>query len=236
MRKSSFSPVRPYIVSLALVVAATLLTHRFRSRIEEAAIFLPVFAAIVIGAWHGGLGPGLLATIASALLCECFLFEPYRSFSITATPPRLGLFLLVGGLIAALASARRRAAAVEQERRRWHEGMLGVIADAVIASDHEGRVTFLNAAAESLVGWGRLEALGRPLAEVFRHNREIAGQLDISVKTVETHKTHALEKPQGERLGLRPARWSLRRARSGREVEDLAEVDGRGSPSRLDRW
>ena len=168
MRRNCFSPVQPYIVALALVVAATLLTHRLRPWIEEAAIFLPAFAAIVIGAWYGGLGPGLFATVASALLCEFLLFEPYRSFSATASPARLGLFLLVGGLIAALASARSRAAAVEQVRRRWHEGILATIADAVIASDQEGRVSFLNAAAESLVGWERQEALGRPLAEVFR--------------------------------------------------------------------
>jgi hypothetical protein len=37
MRKSSFSPVQPYIVALALVVATTLLTHRLRPWIEEAA-------------------------------------------------------------------------------------------------------------------------------------------------------------------------------------------------------
>jgi PAS domain S-box-containing protein len=167
MRKSSISPVRPYIVALALVVAATLLTHRLRPWIEEAVIFLPAFTAIVIGAWYGGLGPGLVATVTSALLCEFSLFEPYRSFSATASPARLGLFLLVGGLIAALAAARSRAADVERERRRWHEGILSTIADAVIASDHEGRVSFLNAAAESLVGWQRLEAPGRPLTEVF---------------------------------------------------------------------
>src|SRR3954447_4086951 len=49
MRKSSFSAVPSYIVALALVVAATLLSYYFRPWVEEAVIFLPVFAAIVIG-------------------------------------------------------------------------------------------------------------------------------------------------------------------------------------------
>ncbi len=42
------------------------------------------------------------------------------------------------------------------------------IGDAVVATDAEGRVTRLNAAAERLTGWSAAEALGRPLAEVFR--------------------------------------------------------------------
>ena len=41
------------------------------------------------------------------------------------------------------------------------------IADAVITTDVEGRVTSLNRVAEALTEWTNHEALGRPLAEVF---------------------------------------------------------------------
>ncbi len=45
---------------------------------------------------------------------------------------------------------------------------LDSIGDAVIATDAEGRVARMNRTAERLTGWAAAEALGQPLAEVFR--------------------------------------------------------------------
>jgi PAS domain S-box-containing protein len=42
------------------------------------------------------------------------------------------------------------------------------IGDAVIATDMEGKVDFLNEVAERLTGWAQATAKGRPLTEVFR--------------------------------------------------------------------
>jgi len=41
------------------------------------------------------------------------------------------------------------------------------IGDAVIATDSEGRISFLNPAAAALTGWTEQEALGRPVRDVF---------------------------------------------------------------------
>ncbi|MDP9036098.1 MAG: PAS domain S-box protein [Myxococcota bacterium] len=46
--------------------------------------------------------------------------------------------------------------------------ILRSIGDAVIATDVAGRVTFMNAVAESLTGWSSPEAVGQPLRRVFR--------------------------------------------------------------------
>ncbi|MHB8091437.1 MAG: GAF domain-containing protein [Syntrophales bacterium] len=45
---------------------------------------------------------------------------------------------------------------------------LHALGDGVIATDAEGRVEFLNPAAEALTAWGNEEAHGKPLEEVFR--------------------------------------------------------------------
>jgi PAS domain S-box-containing protein len=70
-----------------------------------------------------------------------------------------------------------------QEALRRNEESLAItlesIGDAVIATDADGRITRLNRAGERLTGWTCDEALGRPLAEVFRifdaRTREPAG-------------------------------------------------------------
>jgi diguanylate cyclase (GGDEF)-like protein/PAS domain S-box-containing protein len=45
---------------------------------------------------------------------------------------------------------------------------LNSIGDAVLCTDVTGKVTYLNLVAEAMTGWGREEAIGRPLADVFR--------------------------------------------------------------------
>jgi diguanylate cyclase (GGDEF)-like protein/PAS domain S-box-containing protein len=45
---------------------------------------------------------------------------------------------------------------------------LNSIGDAVLCTDISGKITYLNLVAESMTGWCREEAIGKPLAEVFR--------------------------------------------------------------------
>ena len=62
-----------------------------------------------------------------------------------------------------------RAARSEVQERLAHiRTTVASIGDAVIATDHEGRVEWLNPAAEALTGWPGAEAAGLPLGEVFR--------------------------------------------------------------------
>jgi PAS domain S-box-containing protein len=48
----------------------------------------------------------------------------------------------------------------------WASTALRSISDAVITTDARGSITFLNQAAEELIGWTSASALGRPLGEV----------------------------------------------------------------------
>src|SRR6185312_11112227 len=76
-----------------------------------------VFFAVLISAWYGGLGPGLLATALTALLALVLLVLP----APTVPPWRvvsIGLYLagevLITFLVEALHAARRRAEATER--------------------------------------------------------------------------------------------------------------------------
>ena len=63
------------------------------------------------------------------------------------------LLLGVGANQTAIVVQRRRAEEQVHEQREWLRVTLASIGDAVIATDTEGRVTFLNAVAEALTGW-----------------------------------------------------------------------------------
>ena len=73
---------------------------------------------------------------------------------------------------------RQRAHAENQagESREWLQVTLAAIGDGVIATDRQGRVRFLNAAAQRLTGWRAAEAAGLPIDELLRLFDERNGQ------------------------------------------------------------
>jgi diguanylate cyclase (GGDEF)-like protein/PAS domain S-box-containing protein len=64
------------------------------------------------------------------------------------------------------------------EEKERAQVTLNSIGDAVLTTDLLGNITYLNLVAETMTGWSSEEALGRPLAEVFKiidgNNREPA--------------------------------------------------------------
>lgn len=63
-----------------------------------------------------------------------------------------------------------------REREKWFSTTLKSIADAVIATDKNGSITFMNAAAERLTGWMQDELLGARLTDVFKIVNSKTGQ------------------------------------------------------------
>lgn len=96
----------------------------------------------------------------------------------------------------------------------WLRVTLSSIGDAVLTTDVESRVTFLNPVAESLTGWSMEDAAGQPMAAVFRIvNEETRNQ-------VENPATKALR--EGVIVGL--ANHTLLIAKDGTErpIDDSA--------------
>ncbi len=77
------------------------------------------------------------------------------------------LLLGVGANQTAIVVQRRRAEEQVRQQQEWLRVTLASIGDAVIATDTQGHVTFLNGVAQELTGWMQEEAQGRPLETVF---------------------------------------------------------------------
>lgn len=84
----------------------------------------------------------------------------------------LGLAFYLSRRNLQLERSAAEALAAERERLRI---TLASIGDAVLTTDGDSRVTFTNAAAESVTGWSTLEMLGQPLEAVFRILSERTG-------------------------------------------------------------
>lgn len=87
--------------------------------------------------------------------------------------------LSTGEIVALYEDVTRR---ISDEQALWLEKeraqvTLSSIGDAVITTDTQGRITFINPVAERLTGWGQKEALGQRLPEVFSIRDERSGQV-----------------------------------------------------------
>ncbi len=162
------------VASVALALALKLMLDPFTA---QDAPFLLVFGAIMVSAWYGGLGPGLLATVLAGLATDYFFLYPRGSFSglgLEAIP--LVVFFLEGTLLSAvveaLRAAGRRAEASVREARDHQESLRrseerfrllvqGVRDYAIFMLDPEGRVTTWNEGAERINGYEAREIVGR---------------------------------------------------------------------------
>jgi diguanylate cyclase (GGDEF)-like protein/PAS domain S-box-containing protein len=107
--------------------------------------------------------------------------------------------------------------------RERAEATLDSIGDAILSTDNQGKITYLNAVAERMMGWTLGEARGRRLSEVFhivdRETRESAANpLEFAIE-------------QDQMLGLAADCLLIRRDGSELAIEDSAAAirdhDGR---------
>src|SRR5215208_2972159 len=177
------SPLLRYGVAVLAVGVAFGLKLLLDPIIVQDVPFLLVFGAIMVSAWFGGLGPGLLATVTAGLTTDYFFLDPkvtVSGLSLESVP--LLVFLLEGTLVCllveALRAARSRAegSALEAEHQRERlrrneehfrslvEGMRNY---AIFTLDPKGRVASWNAGAERLEGYKSEEIVGEHFSVFF---------------------------------------------------------------------
>ena len=131
--------------------------------------YVTLFPAVMVSAWLGGFGPGILSTCLSSVSAAYLWLAPARALGVASPGGLVGLLLFWGVCFAlsSLHEASRRAIRLVAEAEERLRATLVGIGDGVIATDEQGRVTRLNPVAETLTGWTESEALGRPLGDVF---------------------------------------------------------------------
>ena len=90
---------------------------------EPDALVTPLFfLAILLSAWVGGIGPGLLAAVLAMLAIDYFFLEPRYSLRLDlAELPHLVVFLVSAVLVSSWSVARRRAEKLLRQARDEQE-------------------------------------------------------------------------------------------------------------------
>src|ERR1700752_687063 len=99
--------------------------------------FITLFPGVMLSAWLGGLGPGVLATLVSALAATYFWIAPSGSLFVSAPNDLLGLlvFATVGIVFSLLNETWRRTALTLVESEERLRVTLASIGDAVLVTD-----------------------------------------------------------------------------------------------------
>lgn len=146
--------------------------------------YITFYPAVMLVAVLWGMGPGLAAVLFSIVATDFWILQPGGLLSLGQVIDTAGvaLFAGMGVFMSVLAHlyrrARRQATGRLEElvaRRtaelgranQWLRVTLTSIGDAVLATDTDGRITFLNPVAEKLTGWAEGQALGRTIQDVF---------------------------------------------------------------------
>ncbi|HEU0178267.1 MAG TPA: ATP-binding protein [Blastocatellia bacterium] len=113
-----------YGIAVLAFGAALLITQLLWPLIDPAATPL-FFAAVMVAAFYGGLGPGLLATALSTWAVDFFFIAPFNAMELTvANLVRAGVFMLVAIIISWLNAARKKLMDDLRERNRERETLL----------------------------------------------------------------------------------------------------------------
>jgi PAS domain S-box-containing protein len=155
------SPFHSSVFALALTAVALLASMVLRPYLEPN-LFLLFVVAVWLSAWYHGRAGGLLAAAAAA---TANLFFFMRQDIATDGPWRVLVRLLAFVLLAALITW---VTASWRESRQLLASTLSSIAEAVLVTDRDGCVTFLNAVAETLTGWPANEARRKHVTELLR--------------------------------------------------------------------
>ena len=208
-------PLTAYALSLLVLAAAVLLRWLLDPVIGDSLPLVTLFGAVAAAVWVGGYRQALLVTIVGYIASHYLFIEPRGTLTFDAGIVVGGFaYLFTCALIIGIGEAMRHAQARASSRGEVLRVTLGSIGDAVITTDIEGRVTYLNRVAESVTGWTQQDALGHPLDEVFRIINE------DSRETVENPAARALR--QGVVVGLANHTLLIAKDGSERPIDDSA--------------
>ncbi len=179
--------MRRHVIAVALVAGFFGIRWILQPWLGASVPFLGLVPAIMLAAWFGGFGPGLLATALSGFVAAYFFLPPVGSFSLNdpADMIALPMFVAIGcamsWLIESLHEAERAqhaAASQADARARQLQAVFEAIPDGVYVGTADG-IQEVNSAGLRMLGAKSVEDLNartKELSEKFDVRSTQTGQ------------------------------------------------------------
>jgi len=157
-------------LSLAFIVLAVAVRWLLDGWLGDTLPLVTLYGAVTAAVWIGGYRQGVVTAIVGYLACDYLFIAPRGVFGFSDTSTFVGAlaYTVTIGVVIGLGNATHKA----RHQAYRHGELLGTtlasIGDAVVTADLNGRVTSINRAAESLLGWKEPDARGELLSDVFR--------------------------------------------------------------------
>ena len=161
--------VSRYLVAGGALAAALLFRYLVRDSLGLTVPYLQFYPAIIVAAWYGGLGPGVLTTAISTAVAM-YIFLPPAGFSVSNPADQLSLAVFVAtGLVISWLNhrlhlsqdAQRAAAATATARAERLDAILNMTVDGIIVINGKGNIEAFNPGAQALFGYPEAEVMGR---------------------------------------------------------------------------
>jgi signal transduction histidine kinase len=201
MRTNAARVVR-YLVAGAAAGAAHVLTRLIWPVVDPTQSPLS-FAAVLVSAWYGGLGPGLVATGLTVIMKAYFFAAPTNSFRVESGLhlAQLALFAAVAFLVSSLTAALHRADAESRAARADAESATRAQELFLAAISHELRtplqamatwIRVLRDDADPARTHAAVEALARSVAaqtrlidDLLDRSRLVAGKIALALEPLD---------------------------------------------------
>ncbi len=188
--------LKNYAIGFAILAAVILLRWLLDPILGNALPLVTLYGAVAAAVWLGGYRLAIPVSILGYLTCH-YLFIPPRGYLYlddAANVVGVIAYLFTCALIIVFGEVARLSHFRVTESRETFRVTLRSIGDAVITTDNNSHITYINEVGESLTGWSYSEALGKPLEQVFKIVNE------VTRKSVENPVERALR--EGVVVGL----------------------------------
>jgi chemotaxis family two-component system sensor kinase Cph1 len=173
-----------YLVALALALVTLMISVKLWDFIEKGTFMIFVLG-VVLSAWYGGLGPGVVSTLAIIIGADYLLMEPKYQFITTSSNTLIfGLFVVVGGIISWTQEHRRTLTQDSHRRNQELRTLLDSLPLLVGVMDVNGVVTRTNYTSLQSASLTENDVINKPLDKTFwwSHSQEAQARVRDAIQ------------------------------------------------------
>ncbi|MDQ6761999.1 MAG: ATP-binding protein [Bacteroidota bacterium] len=162
-----------FAFSIILLALTTYIKLHFNHLLGRETPFLLYFAVVILSTGFGGIGPGIFATIVSALLCDYYFLSPFSSLTLSHShAEQVITFVLECLLLISLSGAVTRANRTVRRSGERFKALLENSTDAIIVVNEKGDILFASPTTEKVVGYTAREVKKMNIREKIHKDDE----------------------------------------------------------------